>query len=179
MAKKTSITKEMILDAALEIVRSKGFQSLSARNVAKKIGCSTRPIYWIYENMDAFKQDVIEKAIDCVTQFKLYKKTEVYYLDIALGYIHMAYTEPILFRAFYVDNIGEVKISDLSPDERMMNSMKEEIKKSGLSKDEFRQKAATAWLSVHGLASYISGGLIEYNEEEIIQSLKSLEMPFF
>lgn len=179
MTKTISITKGMILDAAVDIVREKGFQSLSARSVAKKIGCSTRPIYWTYENMDAFKKDVIKKAIDCVTQFKLYKKTGVYYLDIALGYIHMAYTEPILFRAFYVDNIGEVKISDLSPDEIMMHDMKKEIKNSGLSKDEFRQKAAIAWLSVHGLASYVSGGLMEYDEEKIIQSLKSLEMPFF
>lgn len=179
MSKSISITKEMILDAAFEIVRSEGFQALSARSVTKKIGCSTRPIYWTYENMDAFKQDVIKKAIDYVSQFKSYKKTGIYYLDIALGYIDMAYKEPILFRAFYVDNIGEVKISDLSPDEIMMDNMKEIISCSGLSKEEFKQKAAFAWLSVHGLASYISGGLIEYNEDKIIVMLKSLNMPFF
>ena len=49
MPKPTTITQEVIIETAFEMVRKEGFAVLSARNIAKQIGCSTQPIYWCYK----------------------------------------------------------------------------------------------------------------------------------
>lgn len=45
MLRSTIIAQEVIIEAAFELVRKEGFEVLSARNIAKQIGCSTQPIY--------------------------------------------------------------------------------------------------------------------------------------
>ena len=44
--------KNQILDAAYSIAKRDGLSLITARNVAKEIGCSTQPIYLEFENMD-------------------------------------------------------------------------------------------------------------------------------
>ena len=43
--KKRVITKEIILDGALQFVIKNGIDSLNARSLAKELNCSTQPIY--------------------------------------------------------------------------------------------------------------------------------------
>ena len=59
--KSTTITQEAIIDTAFEMVRKEGFGVLSARSIAKQIGCSTQPIYCCYKNMGDLKIWVISK----------------------------------------------------------------------------------------------------------------------
>ena len=62
MPKPTIITQEVIIETAFEMVRKEGFAVLSARNIAKQIGCSTQPIYWSYKNMDDLKAEICKKS---------------------------------------------------------------------------------------------------------------------
>ena len=41
------VSKEQIIDAAVEVLRDDGFSAINARSVAKKLGCSTQPIYFL------------------------------------------------------------------------------------------------------------------------------------
>ena len=61
MPKPTTITQEVIIETAFEMVRKEGFAVLSARNIAKQIGCSTQPIYWCYKNMGDLKAEICKK----------------------------------------------------------------------------------------------------------------------
>ena len=49
------VSKEQIIDAAVEVLRDDGFSAINARSVAKKLGCSTQPIYFSFKNMDELK----------------------------------------------------------------------------------------------------------------------------
>ena len=50
MARKISVTKEMVKSAAFAIMREEGMDGLTARRLADKTGCSTQPILpGIYE----------------------------------------------------------------------------------------------------------------------------------
>ena len=48
MARKESITKDMLIDVAFELVKEEGSENLTARKLASKAGCSTQPIFRIY-----------------------------------------------------------------------------------------------------------------------------------
>jgi AcrR family transcriptional regulator len=174
MPKPSSITKEMIIDAAFELARTDGFMALTARNIAKKIGCSTQPVYWTYENMDVLKQDVISKMLQFLgSQISAYTKTGKPFLDLGLGYVHVAFAEPVLFKSIYVDNILKIKLTDIVPDQMMTASMKQEPGVTDLPEEKLNDVAAKSWIFTHGLASLIATGMIAYNEEKVESMLYS------
>ena len=56
MARKKTITHDQILNAAYDLVVEQGFKSFTARNIAKKMNCSTQPIYLEFKNMAELKR---------------------------------------------------------------------------------------------------------------------------
>ena len=62
MARKESITKDMLLEVAFELVKEEGIDNLTARKLAAKAGCSTQPIFRTYKNMEEVAEDVFDKA---------------------------------------------------------------------------------------------------------------------
>ncbi len=61
MAKTTKITKEMILETALEIAREKGLEGVSNREIAKRMNSSIRPIYYQFKNVLELNKELISK----------------------------------------------------------------------------------------------------------------------
>ena len=62
------ISRDAIVDAAVEVLREGGFSAVNARSVAKKLGCSTQPIYSSFQNMDELKAALRARAIGLHTQ---------------------------------------------------------------------------------------------------------------
>lgn len=60
MPAKRIITREMIIEKALEIAKEKDFSFINARLLAKELNCSTQPIYWSFKNMDDLKKNIIK-----------------------------------------------------------------------------------------------------------------------
>mgnify|MGYP000348827463 CR=1 FL=1 len=81
MPPKPTTNKEAILNAAISIVRKEGMESVNARSIASALNCSTKPLFRIYENMDALKQDVI-------IQLNIYYNTSVSYTHLTLPTIY-------------------------------------------------------------------------------------------
>ena len=63
MPPKTRITKEVILNKSFEIAQEEGVESLNVRYLAKKIECSTMPIFKVFSNVNELKVE-LKKAIE-------------------------------------------------------------------------------------------------------------------
>ena len=63
------ITKEKIIQGALALVRKKGAAALTAKSLAAKLGCSTQPVFWHFENMEALKKAVFGEALAVFGKF--------------------------------------------------------------------------------------------------------------
>ena len=57
MPTKIKISKDMILDTAFEIVKKDGIEKLSNRELANKLNCSIRPIYYQFKNVEELKKE--------------------------------------------------------------------------------------------------------------------------
>lgn len=174
MPKPTTITKEVICDAAFDIVRSGGFGMLSARSIARKIGCSTQPIYWAYKNMDDLKDEVCDRALRHLRGIMCgYRRTDNPFLDLGLGYVRMAHLEPALFKAVYIDNVMNIKMTDLFlEDPQIVEVMKSSEEYKKMSDEGVKYIIAKAWMLAHGVASLIATGMLAYDEDRIIQILE-------
>lgn len=62
------ISREEIIEAAVDVLREGGVDSINARSVAKKLGCSTQPIYLSFQNMEELKACMSERAVAMHTQ---------------------------------------------------------------------------------------------------------------
>lgn len=108
------VSKEEIIDAAVDILREGGFDSINARSVAKKLGCSTQPIYLSFHNMEELKAAMSERAIDMHTQHvrdilhRQDNKNSCYsnysrYSSYGMGFVKFAAEEKQMFRWLYLD----------------------------------------------------------------------------
>ena len=102
------ISREAILDAAVEVLRDGGFSAVNARSVAKKLGCSTQPIYASFRNMEELKAALTERAIAMHTQrvrasLRAHAGNDSRYSSYGMGFVKFAAEEKQLFRWLYLD----------------------------------------------------------------------------
>ena len=103
----------------------------------------------------------------------MFQKSGNAFLDIGLGYIHVAHAEPILFKAIYVNNILEVKLIDIIPNEMMVNAIKKDVCMTNTSDANLEEVAVKGWIFAHGLASLVATGMMVYDKDKIEKLLLS------
>ena len=124
--------------------------------------------------MDDLKAEICKKALAFLQNVMLsYSKTGNTLLDLGLGYVQMAYTESALFKAFYMDNVTNVKLTDIFPEsERLVEIMKNSEECQNISDEELKNDIAKGWMLAHGIASLVAVGMLVYDEDKILEILK-------
>ena len=89
------ISRDAIVDAAVEVLREGGFSAVNARSVAKKLGCSTQPIYSSFQNMDELKAALRARAIALHTQrvqdsLRAHEGNDTRYSSYGMGFVKFA-----------------------------------------------------------------------------------------
>lgn len=69
MPPKPIVNKQDILNAAIQLVRENGMESINARSLAKIINCSTKPLFRVYKNMEELKKDILEELYNYYNNF--------------------------------------------------------------------------------------------------------------
>ena len=62
MPPKSKVTKDMIVHAAVEIIRQNGFESVNARTVAGQLHCSTQPVMYHFTTIDSLKRAAFRRS---------------------------------------------------------------------------------------------------------------------
>ena len=62
MSKKPTATKEAMIEGAFRLIREKGHEYLTARNLAAFLGCSTQPIMYQFPNLDVLRDLTYQRA---------------------------------------------------------------------------------------------------------------------
>ena len=173
MGRKTLITKEIILETALQMLIRDGYGAITVKTLATEIGCSTQPIVWHFENMIGFRKAFFEYCIDYAkSQFTVWNGSlDDLLTETARGYITIACNMPHLFRFVFVDNKDECKNSDVVQKLQLDNTKKIVqllCKEKGLTEAQAASFLMNYEFYIHGIASYTASGFVNYPEEEII-----------
>ena len=62
MPPKPKFTREQIIAVGLDLVRERGLEGLTAREVGARLGASARPIFTVFENMEELTREVCAAA---------------------------------------------------------------------------------------------------------------------
>ena len=100
---KQKITKEMIIDAAFNIVRTEGMEALLVKNIAARLNCSVQPIYSYCANMEGVRRDLIEQTAKFLRDFIAARiDRNDYFRSTGRAYLKFAKEEPNLFKLYFL-----------------------------------------------------------------------------
>ncbi len=177
MARKISITQDMIKEAAFELTRSEGIESVTARRLADKAGCSTQPIFRVYEKMEQLHEEVFQMAVDYFSEFyetgkQKEKVSDKPFVQFGVLYIEFALKEPRLFTMLFLSTnrygrtLYELLNGSTGAFVREMNRARAEGAKD--PGDLFMKM----WIFIHGAACMTITGDYDLPKEETIRLLE-------
>lgn len=173
MARKVQISKDIILQAALNMLIRDGFSSINIKTLAKEIGCSTQPIVWHFDNMEGLRIALAEYARTYANnKMHLTGKNAVEtFAYIGKAYVEIAVNEPNLFRFLYLE---ENKYKSVNNFEAIITSENnaELIRKManylGIPENNVGRYLQNTIIYAHGIATLVATNVITASEEEMM-----------
>ena len=173
----TKITKEMILNTAFEIAREKGFEKISNRELAKKMNCSIRPIYYQFKNVEELNKELYKKIERYFYEFLIDNmiKDVPLYKQIGINYIKFAIAENNLFKFLFMTEIKDEPSAFITTDEKGFEEVVKAITISTkLSDKDIKSFHIKMWIFAHGIATLSATKSVKFTDEQI-QALLSQE----
>ena len=174
MPPKTRITKDMIINAAIEVAKQSGYESITARTVSAQLDCSTQPVMYHFSTIDALKRAVYDAVDNRHTEFLMTVPPEQDpILGIGLNYVRFAVEEPQLFRFLFQSGYAEENsLLEMIASEALRPVLAAMQEGTGLSMEKTRQVFLTVALFAHGYASIIANNHLEFDEKLIAEHLE-------
>lgn len=172
MPRKFMFTREEIISAALALTRRGGMSALTARSLAAELGCSSRPIFGLFKNMEEVQREVIKAAGSLFrqrTDREMAKGKYPPYKAIGMAYIRFAREERELFKLLYMrDRTGE----NVSPDMEEVRPLLDLIRqKAGLDEEDAYLFHLEMWIHIHGIATMLATSYLQWDEDFIDRSV--------
>ncbi len=174
MARKTQISKEVILQTALQMLIEDGYSAINIKTLSQKIGCSTQPLVWHFENMDGLRKSLAEYALNYANDKMTPKEDSnvMPFEQVGNAYIKIALYEPNLFKFVFLNG------SDCYPQggSDMLTTGNAEIIKGisagfGISEEKAGEYLQNTLIYTHGVATFVATGMIRLSEAEIMDMI--------
>ena len=177
MPPKVQITREMVLNAAFDVVRAEGHERLNARRIAERLGCSTQPVLYNFKTVDEIREAVYKLADEYHTKYILPEKADgpSPMLSLGLSYIRFGHEERHLFRfLFQTNSFGSLDVDALLRDERLSPVLSIVAEGLGCDLEKARELFLVFFAAVHGYASLLANNAMEYDEKQSVKMLETM-----
>lgn len=176
MARKATVTESSIIDAAFSLMRDEGFEQVTARKLAARVGCSTQPIFRLYESMDRLIAELYTKAIQYFEEFcqKEPGHTELPFIDLGMSYIRFSIEEKNIFRLLFISrHRGEKSMYELlNGSTNVVSKEVARAKSQGVA--DPGSLFLKVWIFVHGAACMSLTGDYDLTMDETYGLLKDV-----
>ncbi len=170
MPRKNMFTREQIVSSALELVREQGMEALTARGLGEKLGASSKPIFSWFRSMEQVQAAVMEAADQVYQTYLKSGMQEGKYPPFkaaGMAYIRFAKEEKQLFRLLFMRDRSHEPHQEKEGAEVAALMTELVQKNAGLNEQSARMLYLENWIYVHGIASMIATGYLEFDEADI------------
>ena len=170
MPPKVKFQRDEIVRAALNVVRARGMDALTTRELAAELGVSTRPIFTHFDTMDQLRSEVFELA---KSRYREYIERGLAgptpFLDVWQQYLHFAKDEPELYRLLFLTRPGNASGGAMEAlrfsQELVRESLMRVYNMDGRTADRYFRDI---WLVAFSFATLIVTDNCPYTDEEMI-----------
>lgn len=157
--------KEEIITAALDITREKGIFAVTARALAAKLGCSVKPIFGLFKNMEEVQQEILTAANQLYQNYlqeDMSKGQYPQYKASGMAYIRFAKEENKLFKLLFMRDRSKEKIQENREEiQPFVELLKTNL---GVCEEEARLFHLEMWVFVHGIATMAATSYLDWDE---------------
>ncbi len=172
MPPKPKFKREDIETIAFDHVRQYGWENLSTRQIAQKLGSTTRPIYSHFSSMAELKTAVMEKVLELYHSYQTTQRSDDAFLDMGLGIIAFAHKEPNLFEFMYDPQNRQIKKQhDEAFFSKVLKKLEGHPRLKKFSAEMRKEFMFTMYVFTLGLTALIESGWTNDWEEEDISSV--------
>lgn len=168
MPPKAKITREMIIEAGIELVKAEGSENINARTVAKKLGCSTQPIMYLFKTIEALRMAIYARMDELHTEYlmNISPQPGEITLGIGLNYVRFAAEQPNSFRFLFQSGlIKEHSIIEMIDSDEIIPVIAALQEETQMSIEDTKIVFQTICLFVHGYASMIANNSLVFDEK--------------
>ncbi len=174
MARKERIHKDYLIDTAFLLAKQEGFENVTARKLAAKAGCSTQPIFRLYENMEDLWREVYEKAVEFYDFFytEQPKNCSTPFVDLGMAYIKFATEEKYLFKLLFMGEAGGYAKSlydILNGSGSFVGAEFSRARANGIANGQ--ELFTKMWIFIHGIACMSVTGDYDLDEAQTYELL--------
>lgn len=173
MPPKAKFEREEIIEAALNLVKEEGFDALTARALAERLGSSPRPIFTVFQSMEEVQDEVLKAARACYNRYvkKGLSTTEgPRFKGVGQQYIQFAMEEPKLFGLLFMkEQERHPNIEGVLPviDENYEDILLSIVDAYGISGADAQRLYQHLWIYTHGIASLLATKMCRFTPEQI------------
>lgn len=167
MPAKKVIKREDILLSALGIVRESGIDALNMRSLAKACNCSTQPIYLSFSGIEELKDELLKLISDMFDkriEREIAEGKYPEYKATGMGYISFAKEEKELFKFLLMRSRADESDWEKTSFDKSTTII---MKNYGLYKDDAFKLHVEMWIFVHGIATMLATGYLNWDDETI------------
>mgnify|MGYP003290784470 CR=1 FL=1 len=183
MARRTQISREIILSTAFQMLVRDGYSSINITSLAREIGCSTQPIAWHFGSMDGLRDALLRHSLEYIrNHFALSgDSTTSMLLEIQQRYTDLAFNSPNLYKYLYMTDHNREQTDELLQSLRFPNyeeilcSLQQEY---GVSKHAAQRYLLDVQLYVHGIASCAVANIPVSFKENVISMIRDANETF-
>lgn len=177
MPPKAKITKEMIVEAAFNIVQREGVDKVTARSISEQLNCSTQPVLYYFSTVEDIKKLVYKKVDEYHADYIM--GTDIDYgnpmLAIGMNYIRFAIKETNLFRFLFQSNeFSGVGMLDLLETEELLPILTVLQNELDMSMEDTKDVFCTLFIFAHGYASLYANNTMIYDELNVMKALEKI-----
>lgn len=170
MPRKVQYSREMIIEAAIEMVRAKGADSINARDLGEWLGCSSRPLFTAFRNMeeliDAVRQEVSQRFLQRVRAARDADSPVPAAKRMGMCIVQFAQNEPNLYKFIHWTGEQMLDVKELS--HIMATQYQTDYQ---LSDDDALAFFDHMMIFNMGLCSLITNGVRRFTREQVEQIL--------
>ena len=181
MARIATIKKEDIFNAALNMTRKSGFDSLSARSLATKMKMSTQPIFTYFGSMEEVKKQVYDYAMNMYKTYIYGGNKEINpILNVAMQYIQFARDEHEFYKLLFLSKPKEYYGGANEALKLSQALLREPISKEyNIDTKVMDRYFKDLWLVINSIAALTANEENDYPDEEIKRTVTEVGIALF
>ena len=171
MPPKAKFTKQKLIDESLALIRRDGVDALSARNLGACLGCSSRPIFTLYNSMAELQHDVLVQAYALYHKYIAEETASGKYPPYkasGMAYVRFAVEEKELFKLLFMRERSTKEISEDVCDPIIVERI---LEATHFTREQAQQLYLSMWIHAHGIATMLVTSYFTMSMEEISEEI--------
>lgn len=172
MPPKFKFQREEIIGAALDITRESGPAAVTARALAARLGCSAKPVFSLFKNMEEVQREVLAAADRLYQSYLREDMSQGRYPPYkasGMAYIRFAKEERELFKLLFMrDRSREAVTEDREAVRPLLDLIQANL---GIGEDDAFLLHLELWIMCHGIATMAATSYLDWDEEFISRVL--------